>query len=231
MHRIVKSMLVALFAVMCMGALAATSASAVEPLFLTESKKALLFTADNIGTPTLRGKRAGVEGTITCEKSAGHGFALDKSPLSREVEIEFSGKCEQTLNGTKETCGEPIKPKKSYGELGLLNGHVLLLVAPETGTEFVEVKCGNNNNTKVLGAVIGEFPLNGRGGSKQYSTSLKEFLLEFTATGVKQNIETINLLGVEMKGVSLKVEGFLGEGASEEATALLLLNGGGTIDP
>lgn len=68
MRNVVRLALVALVAVMCVGALVATSASAEEPLFITESGEALLFTGTG-GAVTLRAKRAGVEGTITCEKT------------------------------------------------------------------------------------------------------------------------------------------------------------------
>jgi hypothetical protein len=230
MRNVVKLFLVALVAVMCVDALATTSASAEEPLFVTESGKALLFVADGLGAVTLRGKKAGVEGTITCEKESVHGLALDKSTLARELHIEYNGKCEQTVGTNKGSCTEPIKPVLSYGELGLLKEHVLLLVAPEKGTEFVEVKC-TNGNTKIGGAVIGEFKLNGRNGNSQYAVKQKAFLLLFKANGVKQEQEEIELLGSLMKGVALKAEGFFGEGASEEAVQLLLFAAGAAILP
>lgn len=230
MQRIVKSVLVALFAVMCMGALAATSASAVGPLFLTESKKALLVTADVLGEATLKAKSFGVEGTIKCEKGSGQGFVLDKSPLGHEIEVEFFGKCEQTVGTTKGTCTEPIKPKLTYGELGLLNGIVLGLVAPESGTEFVQLQCANGN-TKFSGAIVGEFTLNGRDGAKQYGVERKVFLLLLNATGNKQNNQEIELLGVLMTGVHLSTEGFFSGEASVNAVALGLVDGNALIDP
>lgn len=55
MRNVVKLALVALVAVMCVDALAVTSASAGEQLFITESGKALLFTTEG-GAGTLRGK-------------------------------------------------------------------------------------------------------------------------------------------------------------------------------
>lgn len=213
-----------------LSACGATTVTASEPLFLTKSKKALLFTADGLGGATLRGKNSGQEVTIKCEKSSGHGFVLDKSPLVHEVHIEFSGKCEQEVLGNKGTCTEPIRLKLAYGELGLLNGHVLLLLAPEAGEEFVELKC-INGNTKILGAVIGEFKLLGADGGKQYNALRKNFLLLYRAKGTTQEPEEIELLGKLMTGVSLKVEGFLGEKASEKASSLILVDGNGTIDP
>lgn len=223
-----KLVLVALVAVMCVDALAATSASAEEPLFVTASLRALLFTG-TIGAVTLRAKQAGVEGTITCEKTSVHGRALNKSALARELHIEFKGKCEQIVGANKAACTEPIKPLVSYGELGflLLNDSALLLVAPEKGTEFVEVRCGSNI-TKFSGAVIGEFPVSGRDGIPQLGTLREAFLLSFKAKGTAQEPEEIELLGSSMKnlrGVSLKAEGFFGEKASEETAELLLFSG------
>jgi GDSL-like Lipase/Acylhydrolase family len=224
MRNVAKLALVALIAVVCVGASAATSASASESLFLTASKTKLLFTTDSFGATTLRGKLLGVEGVIKCEESKTHGFVLDKSPLARELYIEFKGKCEQTIGGSKGTCTEPIKPALSYGELGLLNGHVLLLVAPEKGTEFAEVKCAISS-IKVAGAVIGEFSLKAADGSPQYDVLRKNFLLLFKASGVKQEPEEIELSGSLMKGVALKIEGAFGEKASEETVQLLLPTG------
>jgi len=228
MSRINRAIL-ALVAVFAFGAIAAASASASLPLFLTESKKALLFTADS-GVGTLRGEKAGVVGTITCEQDLVHGFVLNASPLAHELHIQFEKKCKQTIGTNEGTCTEPIKVNLAYGELGLLNGHVVLLVAPESGTEFVTVEC-TNGNTKVEGAVVGEFPLTGADGNPQYGVDRKDFLLVFKATGTTQEPEEIELLGSLMTGVSLKVSGFLGGKASQESHELLLLDGNGLIDP
>jgi hypothetical protein len=198
------------------------------PLFLNESKKALLFTA--VGGEVILTASAG---TIKCENNKGHGFVLDKSPLAHELHIEFSGKCEQKTSISKVTCVEPIKIKLAYGELGLLNGHVFLLVAPESGTEVVELNCGSIL-TKVSGAVIGEFPLNGTDGTKQYGVDRKDFLLHYKTNSTTKTIqepEEIELLGKLMTGVTLKVEGFFGGKASQETASLILLDGNGLIDP
>jgi hypothetical protein len=225
MHSVVKLVLVALVAVVCVDALAAASTSAAEPLFITGTGKALLFTGTS-GVVTLRSKTGtGTEGTITCEKTLTfHGLALNESALVRELHIEFKGKCEQTVGSNKGTCSEPIKLASSYGELGLLHGHVLILVAPESGTLFVEVKC-TNGNTDVRGAIIGEFTLNGRGGSSQYNGALEDFLLSFNAKGITQEPESIELSGTLMTGVGLSTEGLFSGKASEEATELLSFDG------
>lgn len=232
MQRIARSALIALFAVMCMGALGAGSASAVQPLYLTESKKALLVSSDNLGEITLRGRSAGIEGTIKCEKSGGHGFLLDKSSLIREISAELSGKCEQTIGTSKGTCTEPIKPVSMYGELGLLNGIVVMLIAPESGETFVEVKC-TNGNTKITGTIIGEYKLNSRDGTKQYGVDRKVLLGLDNATGNKQNIQEIELLGTKMTGDHLRVEStfFTEEEAAVEAKGLCLVDGNVLIDP
>lgn len=225
MRNLAKLALVALVAVMCVNASAVTSASAGEPLFITESKKALLFTSTS-GAVTLRAKQAGLEAAVECEKSSGHGFVLDKSSLARELHVEYSGKCAQKINGgVAESCSEPIKPVVSYGELGLLNRHVPLLVAPEKGTEFVEVTCGAHK-TKFTGALIGEFSLKGEDGLSQYQTLREEFLLLYNAKGTtRQELEEIELLGSLMKGVTLLAEGFLGEKASEETAQEVSFDG------
>jgi hypothetical protein len=227
MGSVAKLALAALVAVMCVGPLAATSASAVETLFITSSGKALLFTGS--GAVTLRGKEAGIEGTIKCELSKTHGFVLNKSSLARELHIEFEGKCEQTVGSTKSACTEPIKALSAYGELGLLHGHGLLLVAPEKGTELVEAKCAGDN-TKFSGAVIGEFALNGADGLPQYGIAREDYLLLYKVKGTTQEPEEIELSGTLMKGVTLKAEGFLGEKASEETTQLLSFAGPTQID-
>jgi hypothetical protein len=229
MTKVAKLALVALFAVMSMAALMASSAAASLPLFLTQSGKALLFTADS-GLGTLRGTEAGVEATITCEKDLVHGFVLNASPLAHEVEIQFHTKCEQKSAAGTAKCSEPIKVKKAYGELGLLNGHVLLLLAPEVGTEFVEVTC-ETTKTNVSGAVIGEFDLNGKDGNPQYGVDREDFLLLFKAKGTTQEPEEIELLGTLMTKVGLSVTNFLGGKASEETVELILLDGLGLIDP
>lgn len=227
MCNVAKLVLVTLAFVICVDASAATTASAVEPLFATESLKALLFTGTG-GAVTLRSEQLGVVGTITCEKNSIHGRALHASALARELHMEFKGKCEQTVGSSKGTCTEPIKPLLSYGELGLLNGNVFLLVAPEKGaTLFVEVKC-TNGNTTFTGAVIGEFPEIGRDGTSQYGLLREALLLSFKAKGTTQEPEEIELLGASMKNlknVSLKAEGFFGGKASQETKELLLFTG------
>jgi hypothetical protein len=232
MQNVVKIALIALVAVMCVDALAATGASAEEPLqplalspvFLTAGPEELLFTGSG-GAVTLRSKQAGVEGTISCERTLSFtGLAVTESALVNALRIELNGRCEQTVGSSKDTCSEPIKLELSYGQLGLLHNHVFLLVAPENGTLFATVKC-TNGNTQVRGAVIGEFPLNGRGGSLQYGVSLEDFLLLYKAKGITQEPEEIELAGGLMKGVGLTTEGLFSGKASAEATELLKFDG------
>jgi hypothetical protein len=224
--RIMKLALAALFAVLAFSAMAAASASAFHPLFLTESKAELLFSGEGLGTPTLRAENGGFVGTITCERVLVDGFALDKSTLAHRVKVSFHGKCEQNVNGSKNTCQEPIVVKESLAELGLVLGNktVGILLIPSDGTSVFSVtRCPANTTTPttVEGAVIGEIPeLNKRGGN-QYNVLLSETEQVFEAenkNSVKQNITSIELLGVSMPG-KLTVKGFFGGEASEEAVA------------
>jgi hypothetical protein len=225
MRKITKLALVALIAVMSLAALVAASvASAGEPKFLTESGTTLSFTATS-GLGTLRGERAGIVATVTCEKDSTSGVLLNNSPLAHKVLASFTGKCEQTLGSEKAACQTTIETKPLSGELGLLNGHVYLLLTPEGGI-FTELKCGSTS-TEVGGAVIGEFDL-------PYGIFLTDAKLLFKATGTKltsQAPEEIELLGVLMTKDSLHVEGFLGGSASEETSELVLTDGGVQIDP
>lgn len=227
MHRIAKSVLLVLFAVMCVGALSAASASAgVLPLFLTASGTELLFTADS-GAGTLRGQ-GGAE--VKCEQDLAHGFVLDKSSLAHEVEVSFHKNCEQKIGLVKSKCTEPIKTKLLFGELGLLHEHVLILFAPEAGSVFVTLTCGGNSTT-VEGAVIGEIKLLGADGGSQYGVLRKDFLLLFNANGTKQEPKEIELLDNLMQGVSLQTKGFFAGEASEETHELVLPDGNVQIDP
>jgi hypothetical protein len=198
------------------------------PVFLTESGKALLFTATS-SLGTLRGP---VGAEVHCEKDSVHGFVLDESPLAREVEVEFKGKCEQTTGGVKATCNEPIKTEKLFGELGLLNGHVLVLFAPEVGNKFVTITCGVNN-TEVEGALVGEFKLNTEENKPQYGVLLKLGLILFKAENAKEKqvLKELELLGSLMTGVTLKTAGFFAGEASEETSELVHADGNVQIDP
>ena len=225
MRKITKLALVALIAVMSLAALVAASvASAGEPKFLTASGLTLLFTAVS-GTGTLRGERAGVVATVICEKDSTHGVVLNNSPLAHKIVASFEGKCEQTLGSEKVECNEkkPIVTEQLSGELGLLHGEVLLLLTPETGKKFVELKCGSTP-TEVGGAVIGLI-------DPPYGEPVTDATLLFKASGTTQLPEEIELLGVLMTKDSLHVEGFLGGKASEETSELLLTDGPVTIDP
>jgi hypothetical protein len=222
MRKITKSALVALIVVMSLAALVAASvASAGEPKFLTASGGTLLFTADS-GLWTLRGERAGVVATMTCEQDLTHGFILNNSPLVHKVEVTFEKKCEQTLGSEKTACTEPIKTKALSGELGLLHGEVLLLITPETGN-FWNLRCGGTE-TEVGGAIIGLI-------DPPYGVAVTDATLLFKASGTTQLPEEIELLGVLMTKDSIHVEGFLGGKASWETTELLLPDGPVQIDP
>jgi hypothetical protein len=222
MRKITKLALVALIAVMSLAALVAASvASAGEPKFLTGSGATLLFTADS-GLGTLRGEVATVLATVTCAQDLTHGVILNNSPLAHKVEVAFEGKCEQVVGSEKTACTEPITTKALSGELGLLNGEVLLLLTPESGN-FTTLHCGSTE-TAVGGAVIGLV-------DPPYGVAVTDATLLFKASGTKQLPEEIELLGVLMTKDSLHVSGLFGGGASEETTELLLPDGPVTIDP
>jgi hypothetical protein len=228
----IKLATLALVAILAIGALAAASAMASHPEF--KGSHAELSFKGTSGFSLLRGKRVGVEAIISCKEDGSSGVILDASPLAHKVLIEFKNDCLQKLgSGSAEQCKEPILTKVSEGELGLLlvSGHKLvgLYLQPEKGvTEFATVECGATT-TKVKGSIIGEFPEETRGGTKQYNKSVSSFELEFKASGITQQYESIDLLGLEMSGDKLSVEGFLGEGASEETTETLTPDGSGEI--
>jgi hypothetical protein len=238
--RTIKLLGLALMTTLALSAMAASTASAFHPLFLTESKKELLFfgvgglPAHLVGgLPTLRALNLGVLGTITCELILIHGFVLDKSTLAHRIKIEFEHNCTTTIGSTKSACEEPFVWKELLGELGLvlLNKTVGFLLAPSDGTSvFAKPNCGSVVTT-ILGAVIGEIPLlsadPGRASIDQYNKllSLTEVVFESEKQNENQNITHIELLGVLMEGVKLDVEGFFGGPASEEARAFLHSDG------
>jgi hypothetical protein len=214
--------IVALVAVFAFGAIAASSASAGIVLFLTQSGHELLFTAHS-GVGILRGLNLGVLGTITCELDLVHGFVLNASPLAHRIKVLFEGKCEEKVGSSTVKCEEPIHVNNLLGELGLVGSKkVGFLLAPSSGTEFVETKC-EGNNTKVEGAVVGEFPEINKAGEEQYNKQLTKAELVFAseASNENQKITTIELLGVSMTGAKLKVQGFFGGNASEETTDII----------
>jgi hypothetical protein len=221
--RIIKLALAALLAVMAISAIVASSASAAfHPSFLTESKLELLVSGEG-GEAILRGSA----GTVTCEKSLIHGFVLNKSPLIHRLKILFHTNCllHPTI-GNLSTCNEPIQVHLSLGELGLVLGTktVGILIAPsELAPEFVEIVCTSGvNKIKVNGAVVGEIPEK-VGLVNQYNKPLSEITTVFEAEGgkIKQQITSIELLGVNMTGVHLETANFFTGEASEEASAIL----------
>jgi hypothetical protein len=228
--RVMKLALAALFAVTAFSAMAASSASAWHPLFLTLSHRELSFTATG-SNPVLRGENLGQVGTITCERVEGSGTILPLSPLAHRIHLRFFGKCEQTLNGNKVACNEPILPKLALGELGLLllpgtpkPRDVVIKLVPDDGTgKFVTITCGANVTT-VLGSIIGEI-----GPTDVEAT---KFTIRFESVGknsVTQLYKDIDLLGVEMKNEHLSVEGFFGGEAAEDAEGTITTDGGSEI--
>ncbi len=221
--RWIRSVSVVLFAVLALSATAAASASAFHPLFLTQSGKALLFTGET-GPLLLRGLMLGaLDIGISCEKSLLHGWVLNKSTLAEKIKLVLHGKCQEIINGTAESCKEPLEFKELLGELGLINStndKVVLLLAPSSGTELIQYECGGHINV-LKGAVIGEFPEISKKGINQYNKQLGEAELVFESENDNENqkIKEIFLLGVQMTGVAFTFgEGFLFSGpASLEA--------------
>lgn len=227
--RLIKLALAALFAVLAFSAMVSGSALAAHPQFLTASGRTLSFKGES-GTGLLRGVGGN---TIHCEHDLSSGEILNASPLARNVEVEFKGNCTLLPLGVK--CNEPIKIKLASAELGLILSKrtVVLLLSPESGTEFVEVVC-SVNKINVEGAVIGEFPETNALGENQYNVTRDEYELKFESENKntnKQKIKEICLLGTQMTGVGLSTTGslFVGE-ASEETTETLKGDGLVTID-
>ncbi len=226
--RMVKLASLALIAVFAFGVVAAISATAApQPEFKTQSGATLLYEGSS-GVALLRGGALGgaITAEIICEKSVTHGNILNDSPLTHKVSVQFSGKCEQNGDGDSKTaCSEPIVLKETVGELGLLLSASLpeevgLVLKPVSGTSFVTTKCGSSEVT-VGGEIIGTFPEMGKY-NKLESTARLLFSANKTT---KQTPTEIDLLGVEMKKVELKVEIAFGESASQEQTETLTPDG------
>jgi len=229
--------LAALFAVLAFSAMASTAAAAVHPLFLTESKKTLLFLGEG-SNPVLRGLNAGAAATIECQKVLIHGFILHESSLVHLLPILFENKCVQRINGgAAEECSPlHITTKSILAELGLIKSGtkpVVILLAPGDGTTvFAKFKCGAVETT-VEGTIVGEIPEKNALGENQYNVERTELEVIFAtkpAGSDQQAITTIFLLGEEMTKQELKVAGFLGGKAAEEATANLKADGKVKID-
>jgi hypothetical protein len=221
-----------LLAALALGLVSAGGASAFQPSFLTSSGRTLSFTSTS-GLTLLRGLNVGVLGTVDCEKGAGSGEILNKSTLARKIELEYSAKCELTIGATKTACTEPIKFKLTLGELGLVtvtNHKVVLLLAPESGSEFVKITCGADVTT-VEGTLVGEFPEVNKSSANQYNKSLTSLELVFKSENKTENqaIREIWLLGTQVTSAELKVSGFLGGKASVESTQTISPDGGVSI--
>jgi hypothetical protein len=206
-----KGALLAPLAISMCIAVTAADALAFHPLFLTTSGKTLSFTGVS-GLFELRGLNAGVLGTVDCEKGVTSGELLNESTLARKIELEFSGKCLETVGTSDEKCN-PVAFKLTLGELGLLNKKTVLLLAPENGTEFATVTCGGTK-TVIEKAVIGEIPEAG----ESVGLTVFDVVLKAVNATITQAITEIELLGVNMTGVHLSVAGFLGGQASGETT-------------
>jgi hypothetical protein len=237
MRKLAGTIMAALVAVLAFGAImASTAGAATHPLFLTASGKTLLFLGEG-SKPVLRGEVAGVVATVECEKVLVHGLILHESSLAHLLPLLFEGKCEQKIpNRAAETCEEHITTKPILAELGLLKSGsktVVMLLAPGDGTTtFVVLKCGGNTTT-VSGTIVGEIPEKNSEGQNQYDVEREtlEVIFATSPAGTNQQaITTIFLLGVEMTGQELKIAGFLGGKASEEATANLKADGKVKID-
>jgi hypothetical protein len=232
--RTIKSLTLALAAVFAVGVAAVPSASATGPLFLNEggaAKASLLFTAIS-GTAVLRAKKLTQEFEINCEESSTHGFTLNKTSLADEVDIEFKTNCNETapaLGLNKAACVEPIKVKETRGELGLTTlgaetKLLALLLAPVSGSEFVTTECAGVK-TVVGGAIVGFLPQRAK-----YNKFESEAELVFRASGAKQEPTEIELLGVNMTGVTLALVEAFGEEASEATKASVKGDGKVAID-
>lgn len=222
-----KEIIVGLLGLLACSGIAASSASAFHPLFVTGSGFTLKFTSTG-GTSILTGLLIGLVFIIKCEKNSGSGEVLNRTTLLGKVELLFNSKCEFASAGQKSGCTEPIEIKLARGELGLLSSfshRVLLLLGPESGSEFLTAHCGSGTLT-VSGSVIGEFPEINKSSENQYNKPLSSFELVFATSGGRQAITEIELLNVHMTGVHLS---FQSREASEELTENLAPDGVGEI--
>lgn len=234
--RVIRLALAA-FAVMALSAIAASSAAAaLEATFTTKGGGTVLFTGEG-SNPVLHGLQAGVAATVNCEKVLIHGFILNNSTLVHMLGIIFEDKCTQTVGSTTSECNPLlIKTKPILAELGFVKQNelkrVAILMAPGDGTtEFAKFTCGGMTTT-VGGVVVGEIP-EISGVTNQYNKELTKLEVKFETTAVgsdQQKITTIFLLGKEMTAQELKVEGFLGGKAAQEATATLTSAEGVTLN-
>ncbi len=226
--RLIKLAFAPVFAVLfCV--LAATSASAVTPLFLNQGgKPLLLFSGENLAGTKATLRATG--GEVTCEKVFVDGFTLTKSTLAHRVLMDFNGKCEQNSFGNFTTCTEPIDAKPLLAELGLILGNKTagILLEPSDGTkELTTIKCGTDTTT-ISGSVIGVIPEVNKKLVNQYSKQLSEVELVFESenkSGERQNVTSIELLGLNMTNVELNTVGFLAGEASLEYAVILKPDG------
>lgn len=231
--RTMRLALAMLFAALAFSTMAASSASAFHPLFLTQSGKELLFSGEGI-KPILRAEEAGLPATLECERVLIDGFALNLSTLAHRVLVLFEGKCTLKVNGgANELCREPLVFKKSLAELGLLtstNHKVVMLLAASDGTTVFDTsECGGNQTT-VSGSIVAEIPENNAKLEKQINVSRSTLEVVYATTNKnnQQAITEIWLLGTQMTGDELKVEGFLGGKVAWED--VLNLKGDGNIE-
>jgi hypothetical protein len=231
MSRFMKSCVLAFFAVVALGAVAATALATPE---FKGNKPDIHFTGHSLLT-VLKGETAGAEGTITCHKDLIEGLILVPSMLVDKLLVKFHTNCEEVIPALKEEkkC-EPVLTKPLMGTLGFLNKAAVpvgMLLVPETGTEFASTEC-EGTKTTVGGELVGEYPeTNPFTRANQYNKDLTEYAFVLQASGTAQHWTTFELLGSSfMEKVELKTEGFLGGKASEEGTELLELPEAGLIE-
>jgi hypothetical protein len=222
-------------AALALAAVAATNASA-QPEFLGLAGVSDIHFTGEGGLATLRAKRGGMEGTVECHKLLVSGLILVPSMLIDKILFHFHTGCEETLNGTKTECTEPILSKLLMGDLGWTKNTapltpVGILLRPETGKVNASVTCGSNVTT-VEGEIVIEIPETSKT-VNQYNTFLTkyELVVKSTNANTQETPETFELLGGPfMTGVKLKVEGFFGEGATENGSSTITLAHDGEID-
>jgi hypothetical protein len=231
MSRIIKSSILAFFAVVALGAVAAAAMATPE---FKGNKPDVHFIGHSLLT-ILKGETAGAEGTITCHKDLIEGLILVPSMLVDKLLVKFHTNCEEVIPALKEEkkCTEPILTKPLMGTLGFLNKAAVpvgMLLQPETGSEFAKTEC-EGTNTTVGGELVGEYPeTNPFTRAGQYNKDLTEYAFVLQASGTSQHWTTFELLNGFMEKVELKTEGFLGGKAAEEGAELLELPEAGLIE-
>jgi hypothetical protein len=194
--RTIKLCVLAFAAVLAFSAVSATGASAAEEILFKAGAIGATFKSEG-GKSELQ---AGGGLAITCESVKNNGVITDQH--LGEVTITFGTKCKENLGGecTLGAVKGSITLKELIWHLGLADpGHLpaILILVPGT----LKISC-TFGNIEVKGNVIGLLEKVG-GGAVKPGEALKEAVLNFKATGGKQE-KTEFLLSLAAKELMTK---------------------------